>query len=111
MASETLGEAPRVARRFGQAFVLFCAAQAWVLVWTTSGTFWLAYAAFVSACVAATFGRRSFRYALAATLGCVLTLAASRFPQTANHLYLQCFIALLLAVTSFDDERMPPKVR
>jgi hypothetical protein len=93
-----------LARRFAQTFVLFCAAQAWVLARTTAGRGWLAYAVFVSACLAGAFDRRFFRAALASTFGAVVLLAAWRFPLTANHLYLQCFVALLLVVTSFDDD-------
>src|SRR5688572_6895460 len=104
MASETPGEGSSVERRFAQTFVLFCAAQAWVLA-RTSGKVWLAYAVFVTACFAGTFDRRFFRAALASTFGGIVAVAAWRFPLTANHLYLQGFIALLLAVTSFDDER------
>lgn len=94
---------PDLARRFAQTFVLFCAAQACVLA-RTSGKGWFAYAAVVTTCFAGTLDRRFFRAALVATLACVVGLAAWRFPLTANHLFLQCFIALLLAVTSFDDE-------
>lgn len=75
-----------------------------MLARTTSGAFWFAYAAFVSACLAGTFDRRLFRYALALTFGAIVVLASWRFPQTANHLYLQGFIALLVALTRFGDE-------
>lgn len=89
--------------RFAQTFVLFCAAQAWVLARTSSGKGWFAYAIVVSACLVATFDGRFIRHGLAVTFGCLVVLAAWRFPLTANHLFLQCFIALLLAVTRFDD--------
>lgn len=92
-----------MARRFAQTFVLFCAAQAWVLA-RTSGRGWIVYAVLVTACFVGTYSERFVRRALAATLLCVVALAAWRFPLTANHLYLQGFIALLLAVTSFDDD-------
>ena len=104
MASETArDDASDVALRFGQTFVLFCAAQAWVLA-RTSGAVWIGYAVVVTACLAATFVPRFFRIALVATFTCVVILAAWRFPLTANHLFLQCFIAFLLAATSFDDD-------
>lgn len=95
------------ALRFGQIFVLFCAAQAWVLARTTSGKAWLAYAVLMTACAAATFGSFGGRYvrqAFAVTFAAVVMLAAWRFPLTANHLFLQCFIALAVAVTRIDDD-------
>jgi uncharacterized membrane protein YhhN len=93
-----------VTRRFAQTFVLFCAAQAWVLVRTSDGRGWLVYAALVTACVAGTLIPRLVRPALALTFGCVVFLAAARFPRTANHLYLQCFVALVLTLTNLDDD-------
>lgn len=96
------------ALRFGQMFVLFCAAQAWVLARTTSGKGWLAYALLMTACSAATFGAtfggRYVRHAFAMTFVAVVVLAAWRFPLTANHLFLQCIVALAIAVTRIDDE-------
>ena len=95
---------PSRALRFGQIFALFCAAQAWVLARTTSGKGWLAYAVLMTACCAATFGGRYWRHAFVVTFGAVVLLAAWRFPLTANHLFLQCVLALALAVTRIDDE-------
>lgn len=94
------------ALRFGQIFVLFCAAQAWVLA-RTSGKAWLAYAVLMTACAAATFGSfggRYVRHAFGVTFAAVVMLAAWRFPLTANHIFLQCIIALAVMVTRMDDE-------
>lgn len=96
--------ASEVERRFAQIFVLFCAAQGWVLARTTAGPLSFAYAVLVTACLGGIFVPRFFRLTLGTTLACVVALAAWRFPLTANHLFLQCFVAMLLAVTSFDDE-------
>lgn len=97
-------DAALLARGFAQVFVLLCAAQAWVMVRVVPGRSWVGYAVLLTGCAVATFVPAFFRFARVATFGGLLTLAAARFPQTANHLFLQCVIALLLSATRLHEE-------